>query len=1340
MRIFKNLLVALVILWGLLALIVRSATPFIADYREQLVGLLSGQLGVPVSVDQIGARWYGIAPLLELRGLHIGKPGEALEIDRLYIDLALGELLTGSPLDALRLTIDGMQLTVVRADTGQLHLEGVGPIGQNPEQTRTVLPLPSGLRLLNTRVVWIDRKAGKPPFTIDEVDIVLDREGTLLDLRARLQTASGNADLSARLDGFLTTHEWDGETYIKVDNLDVADLFARYLPKEYGLYGLQLDLESWGLWRDAAPAQAQGSFQLRDLRLRPATRDAVPLNLVRAGAEFSVQRQQDGMQLGLKDLLLAFRGRLWPVGDLAVAVSERPEGGRRIRVAADYLRIDDLARTLRVRMPWPELQDPIERLRPRGELRDFRLSLDLAPDQPEWRVQSRFAEVATSPWGDIPGVENLSGRVHGQQDHLVLQFGSEDATVRFSELFRDPLKLLRLDGRVDLMRDSDRWQVITERLVADTPDIDTRTRMALEYRPDHPLFLDLQTDFSDGDASHALRYYPTSIMSESVVAWLDAAIKSGRVPAGTALVHGTLDEFPFEDPSSGIFQVVFDTRDLELDYLQGWPKLEHLDAHVRFHGNQLDIDLESASIYDSAVTASHGHIDSLNPAGPLYVKGQVHGPLQNVLRLLQEDALRDDFGDIVAPMRAKGDSVLNMAFAIPLQDDVGYALDGQLQFGGSQLSLPEWGFTISDIHGSLDFDLDGLSAKGIRARTLGSPVQIDVTPLQDGTTRVRTSGNIRLKDIGEQVPAIPLRAASGRAEFVIDVDVPPAGTADGKPGILSVESDLKGVAIALPAPFGKTADQASPLRIRLPISEHQIPGSLSYAGQIDASFTNDGRRVDVVLGGDKAKPDPAPGIRIKGHLGTVDLFDWSEAMNTLPAADGNTLDTLDLDLRIDRIQADHLGINDLHLDARLDGGIWQGALEAPNLAGEFSAAQKITQRPIQIDLQRLHLNLPLGDADFQPAPIPDPEDGPAPSTLPELVLNIADLRINDANLGQLRFNAQQAPEGLHLTQFNLRGGQVEFDSAGHWSRVGARQETEWGGRLSTSDLGDLLVDLGYSRQVEKAASNLEFLLSWPGNPAQFHRATLVGSINLDVGAGRIVELDPGVTRVVGLLNLNALTRRLRLDFSDIYKKGYSFDSMQGDFQFADGTASTSNLSVLGPSGRIDLDGSADLMARTLDQHVTVTPNLDATLPIAGTLAGGPVAGVAVLVAQKLMNKQVDALNRFEYSLSGPWDQPEVRQLDSGGTLSKILRPLSGGEQQPAQTGEAPAPEAAQPAAPSDDRSAPEPATAAGDDTATAATEAPPEDQPAGSSNPLKGLIRFLRQSEPHGTDLPGTSE
>lgn len=249
-----------------------------------------------------------------------------------------------------------------------------------------------------------------------------------------------------------------------------------------------------------------------------------------------------------------------------------------------------------------------------------------------------------------------------------------------------------------------------------------------------------------------------------------------------------------------------------------------------------------------------------------------------------------------------------------------------------------------------------------------------------------------------------------------------------------------------------------------------------------------------------------------------------------------------------------------------------------------------------------------------------------------------------------------------------------------------------------------------------------------------------GKLTLDVGAGRLVELDPGVTRVVGLLNLNALTRRLRLDFSDIYKKGYSFDSIKGDFDFATGRANTDNLTVLGPTGRIELRGSSDLRARTLDQRVTVTPNLDATLPIAGTLAGGPVAGIAVLVAQKVMTKQLDRLNRFEYSLSGSWYDPEIEQLDSGGTLSKILRPLDGGTEHhtgPAAQADAPPSDAAKASTTSD--ITPGGSAAPNDTAAQAAVEkpaGPPAEKAGDTGNPLRGLIDFLKKGETQDSGVP----
>jgi uncharacterized protein (TIGR02099 family) len=1335
LRILKNLLIGLILLWGLLALVVRAATPFIADYRDELATALSGRLGAPVTVGALEARWYGLRPLLELHEVSVGNAPHRLKIRLVTLDLAATALLTGSLPDALRVTVDGLQLTAVREATGQVHLEGIGQIGQDREGTAAP-PLPRRLRLLNTRVVWIDRRAGKAPLTLDDVAVVLERDGSRLRLRASLHSPSGRADLSARLDGFLGTTAWEGETYLRVRDLDVARLFAHYLPEHYGLRRMHLDLESWGQWRDATPVHEQGRFALHDLDLRPTHDGAGALRLSRAAAGFSLARNAAGLRIGLTDLQLDFGGHRWPAGDLALALSETADGGRRLAAAADYLRIEDAIRILEVRQPWPALAEPLARLAPQGELRDLRLQAELGDADPKWRARAAFTGLSTATWNRLPGVEGLSGQLHGQQDHLVLQLDSRGAALHFDELFRDPLEFERLYGRLDLLPRTDGWQLASDLLEADTPHLRTRTRLRLEQQPGRRPFIDLQSAFSDGDAAFAARYCPVGVMDEELVRWLDRSIKSGRVSSGSALLYGPLDDFAFEKTRSGVFQVIFDAQDVVLDYQRGWPALEGLAARVKFHGNQLEIAADAGAVYDSRLVQASARIDSLDPIGPIRIRGRVDGPLQDKLRLLGEDALRERFGEFAEVLRGRGQSRLLLDFTVPLSRKHGaYALDGRLRFNDAGLSLPDWGIDIMHIDGELAFDLAGVRAQGIRAHALGTPLSVDVGALADGATRVRSHGRLAVEAIRRQLPALPDGLAYGAAAFTVDVELPPRGAPGDSSTSLVINSDLAGIGVQLPPPFGKPADEVRALAVRVPLGPAVEGGSLRYGERVDAAFSGDGQRIDLVLGGGRASLGTAPGIRIGGRLGQVDVAAWAAAFGRLAPGDGAAHPPTTLDLAIDRLELERLGIADLELKAIHDTGLWRGGVASETLAGSFVVADALDEIPIQVALERLHLEAPVGAMDTTPAPAPDPASGPDPQEMPGMMLSIADLRINQARLGQLQFDAQRAPEGLRVTRLNLAGGALELESAGHWTHGRAGVETHLGGRASTANLGDLLVDLGYSRQLDQAGGSIEFLLHWSGHPGQAHRATLTGEAGLEIDSGRLVELDPGVSRVFGLLNLNALTRRLRLDFSDVYRKGYSFDSIKGDFRFADGVARTDNLSVLGPSGRIEIEGKADLMARALDQHVQVTPNFDATLPIAGTLAGGPIAGLAVLVAQRALDDDIDNINRFEYRVTGPWDDPEVKQLDSGGTLSKILRPLGGG-----QTADAP-PDPTPP-----DGSLPEAAprapSAVAGGPAERAKEAPPAQPTAEADrarNPLSGLLEILKKGESHGADLPGTS-
>jgi len=430
----------------------------------------------------------------------------------------------------------------------------------------------------------------------------------------------------------------------------------------------------------------------------------------------------------------------------------------------------------------------------------------------------------------------------------------------------------------------------------------------------------------------------------------------------------------------------------------------------------------------------------------------------------------------------------------------------------------------------------------------------------------------------------------------------------------------------------------------------------------------------------------------------------------LPTDSDLALPAVTVKLQVGRLTVPAQTFDDVSVSLTHRDDTWALDLDASALSGHARIPRTWQAEPLEIDLDRLTLQVPVGGADA-PSPPPDLDTAIDPTGLPGLRLSIGSLTVNDAAMGSLALQADRVPRGLALRELRLQGGAASATARGDWLTDDRGIRSAVTAELSTPALGDLLVGLGYARQLEQGPGRFDLALDWPGDPTQIHGSTVKGLVSIAVEGGRLVELDPGVTRVVGLLNLNALARRLQLDFSDLFKKGYSFYSVDGDFVFSEGVASTDNLVVLGPSGRMDLSGTADLREGTLEQRVRVTPDLDATLPIASTIAGGPLAGIAVLVAQQVMSKQVDEINRFEYRLSGPWANPDIEQLDSGGALSRLLKPFSG-----AAAGEE-ASAASPPALP-----AAEPGVA---------TQPPPESTEEGDDqrleSRLRGLLELLKQ-------------
>ena len=169
-------------------------------------------------------------------------------------------------------------------------------------------------------------------------------------------------------------------------------------------------------------------------------------------------------------------------------------------------------------------------------------------------------------------------------------------------------------------------------------------------------------------------------------------------------------------------------------------------------------------------------------------------------------------------------------------------------------------------------------------------------------------------------------------------------------------------------------------------------------------------------------------------------------------------------------------------------------------------------------------------------------------------------------------------------------------------------------------------------------------MSWAGSPVDFALSSVEGEIDLKAKDGRLTSVDEGAGKLLSLFSLNSLQRRLNLDFRDVVKEGFSFDTLKGQFVIMDGDAFTDNFSIEGTSVKIEISGRTGLVDKDYDQLVTVTPQVASTLPIAGALAGGPAVGAAVFLADKLVGDQFNKLTQVQYQVSGSWDAPVYTRL------------------------------------------------------------------------------------------------
>jgi len=766
--------------------------------------------------------------------------------------------------------------------------------------------------------------------------------------------------------------------------------------------------------------------------------------------------------------------------------------------------------------------------------------------------------------------------------------------------------------------------------------------------------IDLQARLEDVDLAQVSRYLPVGVMKPTLVGWLDRSIVSGRVPRAAVELHGPLRGFPYRD-RQGQFEVSFGVEALQLDYAEGWPGGEQIAGDLLFANESFTADLTAGQLGGMSVERVQVSIPDL-PQGQLAVVGNTRGPLAALHEFVVESPVGALLGEGFAATRIQsGEGAASVDLLLPLQDLGAREIGVDVELTDGRLFYADIEHPLEQINGRLRIDGNVVTGDGITAQLTGEPVIIDVAPGHDGATRAYVSGQTSDRALLE-VLRLPVQGyLEGRADWRGYIHFPSAAATEaGDRFHVVTETNLAGMAITLPPPLAKTAEESLPLKI---IYQFPAPGvtdwhatlgeRLSAAVRFDTTDSGlEFVKAGVQAGSLDAQLPESDGLSIKGYAERLSVDEWIAVRFS---GDEETpleqmLSGVDLHVSNLIVAGQHYpGVSVQMTPAK---GVWQIAADSDTVSGSLQVPFDLTGgAPIVADLELLAL-------DDSPEDGTD-EEATDPTDVPALRASIDAFSIEGLNLGRVELSIDRVPGGIELTRFLATGAEYTIEADGRSILTPIEDDTRFRLVAESTGVGDTLEFMGFDRSVDSKSGRMEFDVHWTGGLPASVFAVAEGTASIEISKGSLIEVKPGAGRVFGLLSVQALPRRLILDFRDVFKKGFFFDKLKGDFTIAGGEAFTENLEFRSPAADIGIVGSVDLLGRSYDQTAVVSAEVGNTLPVVGAIAAGPIIGAGLFVLKEILKAPLSEIAAVQYHITGPWEEPIVERVAASGAGSQL---------------------------------------------------------------------------------------
>ncbi|MDD0972749.1 YhdP family protein [Pseudomonas fontis] len=1241
----------LVVLLALYVSLGRELVPLVAEYRVEVEEKAEAALGMPVHIGSLEGHWSGLAPVLLVHDVQVGEGRSALRLDTVKVVPDLWSSLVERQVRLAQVELAGLQLNLHEDESGRWSLKGLPLKDDQPldvEQLLNQMQVVAKVSVLDSQVTL--EPFEHEPMTLTYVALGLQTGSVRQRLDARMTLPDGQP-MSLSVRSRIRAAQWrDGEVeaYLSLPQSDWSKWLPPKLLGQWKAAELRAGGEFWLNWSKQQLQSATVRLNAPQLKGAYAERKAVTVHNLALTSWF--RRNQQGFDVTVDSLAMSLGETRWQ-SHLQLRQSAATDSTDELwALQADRLDLTPLTPLIDALAPLPDtLMAVVDGLKVTGALRNVKLDVrPKAEGDRRLAFDANLERVGFNAYHGAPAAGNVSGRISGDLGQGELRLDTEDFMLHLVPIFENPWHYLKANARLTWHLDSEGFTLIAPylKVLGEEGKVAGDFLIRLLFDDAREDYMDLRVGLVDGDGRYTSKYLP-EVLSPAVDHWLRTAILKGAVDQGYFQYQGSLNhDAPNHARSISLF---FKVHDATLDFQPGWPQVSKVDGDVFIDDAGVRIKARSGQLLNTQVSQVNVDIPHVaaDQHSHLYLDGEFDGALGDGIKILQEAPI----GTAATFAGWEGEGPLNGKLKLDIPLVAGQQPKVVVDFSTerARLKISEPALELTQLRGDFRFDYDkGLSGQNISAQAFDKPITAQIAA--EGApgqlqTRITAKGQIAQKKLTDWLQFTQPLPVSGETPYQLQVNL---GSKDNS---LTVDSNLKGLTIDLPPPFGKVAEATRDSQFRMNLQgperrfdfRYDALASFAYAAPVGKMAQGRG---DLLFGSGTVQLPAGQGLRVRGALSDLELEPWQKQLERLGGSDpgGSARQSLrGVDVTVGQLRGYGMTLNQavVRLDRNSDN--WALRLDSKEVIGN-ARVPDAKGAPIVINLPTIHLP-PADPAEADSPDGPDPLASVDPRKIPAINLNIDKLFRGDDLLGSFALKVRPNAKGIALNDMdlNLKGGLLIDGDAG-WEGAPGATSSWYKGRVEGKNLADVLKSWGFAPTVTSRDFHLDVDGRWPGSPAWVGLKRFSGSLDASLRSGQFVEVEGGAQalRVFGLLNFNSIGRRLRLDFSDLLDKGLSYDRVKGLLVASEGVYVTREpISLTGPSSNLELDGTLDMLHDRVDANLQVTLPVTNNLPLAALIVGAPAVGGALFLVDRLLGDRIARYAAVHYRVEGPWKEPKI---------------------------------------------------------------------------------------------------